>query len=277
MSSFRLSFLSLLFIFSSCGPHYSWTANDSQESHNQWILPLSVQTRLDPTCREVTARSPSFGWSRTAEPIHTHTPPSLARFALQQSCIAPTVNSELRGEQDGSDHPTGGLCGDSRGIKEEERGRGLISGKERASGDSAPLMMLSCSDVVETGWWEEPTVGKVPLHPRAIWFPAWNAVTSALFPAGFTRQCEFSTGVLVGKANWSCSVVLSQWGSESCWGLGGKERCQRKQSSFVLMCLASRETSFFPQLAPLQSTHIPLPNGRSKKLLLTTRSACKGG
>lgn len=274
MSFFLLSFLSLLFIFSSCGPHYSWTANDSQESHNQWILPLSVQTRLDPTCHEVTARSPFFGWSRAAEPIHTHTPPSLARFALQQSCIAPTVNSEQRGEQDGSDHPTGGAAW---GFKRHKRRGAEGSGKERASQGSVPLVVLSCSDVVETEWWEEPTIGKVPLHPRAIWFLAWNAVTSALFPAGFTRQCEFSTGVLVGKANWSCSVVLSQGESESCWGLGDRQRCQRKQSSFVLTCPAYRGTSFFPQLAPPQSTHIPLPNSRSKKLALTTRSAFKGG
>lgn len=33
-----------LVFFSSCGPHYSRAANDSQESHNQWVLPVSIQT-----------------------------------------------------------------------------------------------------------------------------------------------------------------------------------------------------------------------------------------
>lgn len=157
MSFFLLSFLSLLFIFSSCGPHYSWTANDSQESHNQWILPLSVQTRLDPTCREVTARSPFFGWSRAAEPIHTHTPPSLARFALQQSCIAPTVNSEQRGEQDGSDHPTGGAAW---GFKRHKR-RGAEGWLVARRGHHRAQSLLWCW--AAQMWWRQSDGKSQPL------------------------------------------------------------------------------------------------------------------
>lgn len=120
---FSFLFLRLLFyFFSSCGPHYSWTANDSQESHNQWILPLSVKTRLDPTCREVIVSSPfSAGtkpWSR-----FTCTRPPLTRFALQRTSNAPTVTAHSSGsrsrsvKQDFFDHPA--IChasGARRGL-----------------------------------------------------------------------------------------------------------------------------------------------------------------
>lgn len=65
------------FFFSSCGPHYSWTANDSQDSYSQWILPLSVKTRLDLTCCEGITSSffLAGNWQRSRF-TYTHCHPS---------------------------------------------------------------------------------------------------------------------------------------------------------------------------------------------------------
>lgn len=92
------------YFFSSCGPHYSWTANDSQESHSPWILPLSVKTRLDLTCCEGITSSffLAGNWQRSRF-TYTHCHPS-AGLCCSSVAALPRALPMAGAEHDFSDH-----------------------------------------------------------------------------------------------------------------------------------------------------------------------------